>query len=84
MPLYNLDSLSESGGITENGGTNLLRQSDNPRPHQDRFCEAGYQSEDFLAMVHKPVSIPDALQIPSAEAAMENNGRNWKTCSHGT
>ena len=45
------------------------------RPHQAHFTEAGGQSEAFLAMVHKPIPITQALKIPEAKAALE---KEWK------
>jgi hypothetical protein len=42
------------------------------RTHQDHFQTAGFQSESFYAMVHKPIPIEQALRIPEAVKAIKS------------
>jgi len=41
------------------------------KPHQDHTSMRGYSSETFLGMVHTPVDIKKALQIPDARKALD-------------
>ncbi len=43
--------------------------------HQDNVTQAGVATESWFAMVHTPVSIPDAKRIPAARQAVE---KEWK------
>lgn len=45
--------------------------SSSSRSHQQRVAPAGYQSRNFYAMVHKPIPLHKAKQIPKALAALE-------------
>ena len=48
------------------------------RPHQSRIAGAGSVSEEYFAMVHKPIPINKALQIPEAKAALDKEWNKLK------
>jgi hypothetical protein len=57
MPLYT--ARTESFGSTQ-------------RPHDDKIEDSHMpNTENFLAMVHKPIKIPDALKMPEGRAAIK-------------
>ena len=39
-----------------------------PTKHHENLAVAGHVSGEFYAMVHKPISIRDALRIPNAKS----------------
>ena len=49
------------------------------RVHQDHLADSGYVSEHWFALIHKQISIKDALRTPKAEDSLEAEwGKLWK------
>ena len=46
-----------------------------PREHQDHLADAGYVSEHWFALIHKQISIKEALKIPKAKGSLD---KEWK------
>ena len=47
------------------------------RAHQERWAPAGFQSEDFLAMIHLEIPPEKVPGISGAKAAVD---KEWKKC----
>ena len=41
------------------------------REHQDHISNAGYVSDEWFALVHTPIPMPKAMQIPDAKKAVD-------------
>jgi len=41
------------------------------RPHQERIASTGYTSEEYFNLIHTPVPMNKAMQIPQARAAVQ-------------
>lgn len=49
--------------------------------HQDNAALAGFVSDEWLALVHTPVNIPDTMCMPAAKAAMDQEwNKLWGKC----
>ena len=54
------------------------------KSHQCHITAKGMNSMTHDCLVHKFIPMPQALKIPDARAAVENNGRNLRKYRHGT
>ena len=79
MPVFKIGSKRKNknaGGAKQAGIlADSKKQKQNSTVHQENLAPAGYVSEEFWALVHTPIAIDKALQIPAAGEALE---KEWK------
>ena len=61
--------------LDEGSASASQKRNQNGTVHQENLAPAGYVSEEFWALVHTPIAIDKALQIPAAREALE---KEWK------
>ena len=54
-----------------------------PHNHEDHIAGKGENSLQHYNLVHKFISMPQAMKIPAAKAAVERNGKNWRKFRRG-
>ena len=54
------------------------------RYHEDHISAQGINSLSHYNLIHKFIPMPQALKIPDAKAAVENEWENWRTYRNGS
>ena len=77
MRAYPSENTKSSSSKTEAEGNLTLAEGNTKylRQHEDHIAPAGYVSETYYAMVHKPIPIPKAMKIPDALKAVN---KEWE------
>ena len=71
--------------ILEASESRRLRMEDSlPNHHEDHIAGKGDSSVQHYNLVHKFISMPQAMKIPAAKAAMDKKWENWKRFRRGT
>ena len=52
--------------------------------HQDHITAKGMNSVTQCSLVHKWISMPQAIKFPDAKAAVETEWENWRKSRHGS
>ena len=55
-----------------------------PHYHQDHIAGKGDNSLQHCILVHKFIPMPQAMKIPAAKAAVDNEWENWRKYRRGT
>ena len=46
--------------------------------HKDHIADRGHVSMSYYNMVHKPIPLPRAMNIPKAKAALDKERTKWQ------
>ena len=74
-PTAYLSSCQGTSNQNESEPYNAENTAENQRQHQEHWSGPGYVSGERYAMVHKPIPIRKAMQMPKAKAALD---AEWK------
>ena len=79
------DFKSKFACILEASESTRVRMGESlPNHHADHFAERGNNSLQHYNLVHKFISMPQAMKIPAAKAAVDKEWENWKRFRRGT
>ena len=71
--------------ILEAGESTRLRMGESfPNHHEDHIAGKGNNSLQHYVLVRKFIRMPQALKIPAANSAVDNEWENWRKFRRGT
>ena len=71
--------------ILEASESTRLRMGESlPTHHEDHIAGKGNNSLQHCNLVHKFISMPQAMRIPAAKAAVDKEWENWRKFRRGT
>ena len=71
--------------ILEASESTRLRMGESlPNHHEDHIAGKGDISLQQHNLVHKFIPMPQAIEIPSANAGVDKEWENWRKCRRGT
>ena len=62
----------------------LLMGESLPNHHEDHIAGKGNNSLQHYNLVHKFIPMPQAIKVPAAKAAVDEEWENWRKIRRGT